>query len=231
MAKFCIHCGKKLEDGEVCNCRASQNVVANGNMGTDMLEVLKGMFARPIDTLKAYTDGKHFSLALILLGILAIVTALFTCSLVKNSADALFGSFGSASLYSMAMTQVEVSYLKVFFTALVVFIIFVFIYTGLLYLVNSVIFKGEKDFKKVFTMYGIVSVISSVTLLVSSIFMFVHFALGFIVLALGMLLNMVYTYKGIEFLGVKDQNKHGYIYLLTAVFYAIVLAILMLILS
>ena len=80
-------------------------------------------------------------------------------------------------------------------------------------------------------MYGIVSVISSVTLLVSSIFMFVHFALGFIVLALGMLLNMVYTYKGIEFLGVKDQNKHGYIYLLTAVFYATVLAILMLILS
>lgn len=231
MAKFCIHCGKKLEDGEVCNCQASQSVATGGNIGTDILEVLKGMFARPIDTLKAYTNGKHFSLALILIGIFAFVTALFTCSLVKNSADALFGSFGSASLYSIAMTQVNVSYLKVFFTALIVFIIFVFIYTGLFYLVNSIIFKGDKDYKKVFTMYGISSVVSSVALLASAIFMFVHITLGFIVLALGMLLNMVYTYKGIEFLGVKDENRHGYIYLLTTVFYAIALAIIMLILS
>ena len=53
-------------------------------------------------------------------------------------------------------------------------IAFTFIYTGLLYLVNSVMFKGDKSFKKVFTMYGVNSVITSATLLATAIFMFIR---------------------------------------------------------
>ncbi len=232
MAKFCIHCGKKLEDGEVCACQANtQTQVASDNIGTDMLEAFKGMFARPVDTIKTYSDGKHFPLALILTGIFAFVTALFTCSLFKAAADVTVSSFGSISMYAMTSSYVDIPYLKIFFIALVITIIFVFLYTGLLFLVNSIMFKGDKDYKKVFAMYGVNTIIASVALLVSAIFMFIHLVLGLTVLALGMILNVVYLFKGIEYLGVKNQNRHGYIYLITTIFYAIVLFVIMLILS
>ena len=92
-------------------------------------------------------------------------------------------------------------------------------------------FKGEKSFKKVFTMYGINSIITTTALLVAAIFMFIHPVLGFLIFLLGSTLNMVYIYKGIENLGVKDENKHGYIYLITTVFYGLVMFIISMILS
>lgn len=230
MAKFCIHCGKKLNEGEVCNCQASAPRVSS-NLGTSLSETLKGMFVKPIDTIKTYTDEKNFSLALILNGVFCLVVSLFVLSLVKNLTDVATSSMGGLTLYSLTSVAVQIPYLRIFFIVLVVAVASVFIYTGLLYLVNSVMFKGDKSFKKVFTMYGINTVITTAALLVSAIFMFVNVALGVFVYLLGATLNMVYMYKGIETLGVKDENKHGYIYLITTVFYIIVLFIISLIFS
>ena len=121
--------------------------------------------------------------------------------------------------------------MKIFFICLITAILFIFAYTGILYLVNSIIFKGDRSFKKVFSMYGVTSVIVTISLLVSSIFMFVNPVLGIVIFLLGSILNVVYILKGIEFLGVKDLNKHGYIYLITTVFYMIVLFIISLMFS
>ena len=230
MAKFCIHCGKKLKDGEVCDCMANVQVQTN-NLGTNLIDVLKGMFMKPIDTIKSYTDEKHFNLALVLVGILSLSTALFMMSLIKNVAEMATSSMGGLTLYAMTSVSSQIPYLQIFFIGLISVIAFAFIYTGLLYLVNSVMFKGERSFKKVFTMYGVNSVVTSVTLLVTAIFMFINVFLGLLVLVLGSMLNMVYVYKGIERLGVKDKNKHGYIYLITTLFYGIVLFIISLIFS
>ena len=230
MAKFCIHCGKKLKDGEVCDCMANVQVQTN-DLGTNLIDVLKGMFMKPIDTIKSYTDEKHFNLALVLVGILSLSTALFMMSLIKNVAEMATSSMGGLTLYAMSSVSSQIPYLQIFFIGLISVIAFAFIYTGLLYLVNSVMFKGERSFKKVFTMYGVNSVVTSVTLLVTAIFMFINVFLGLLVLVLGSMLNMVYVYKGIERLGVKDKNKHGYIYLITTLFYGIVLFIISLIFS
>lgn len=230
MAKFCIHCGKKLKDGEVCDCMANVQVQTN-DLGTNLIDVLKGMFMKPIDTIKSYTDEKHFNLALVLVGILSLSTALFMMSLIKNVAEMATSSMGGLTLYAMTSVSSQIPYLQIFFIGLISVIAFAFIYTGLLYLVNSVMFKGERSFKKVFTMYGVNSVVTSATLLVTAIFMFINVFLGLLVLVLGSMLNMVYVYKGIERLGVKDKNKHGYIYLITTLFYGIVLFIISLIFS
>ena len=230
MAKFCIHCGKKLKDGEVCDCMANVQVQTN-DLGTNLIDVLKGMFMKPIDTIKSYTEEKHFNLALVLVGILSLSTALFMMSLIKNVAEMAISSMGGLTLYAMTSVSSQIPYLQIFFIGLISVIAFAFIYTGLLYLVNSVMFKGERSFKKVFTMYGVNSVVTSVTLLVTAIFMFINVFLGLLVLVLGSMLNMVYVYKGIERLGVKDKNKHGYIYLITTLFYGIVLFIISLIFS
>lgn len=224
MAKYCIHCGKKLKESEVCNCQAAQEKKLEG-FGGDLLDVLRGMFFKPVDTLKTYSSEKYFNLSLILVGILAFISSLLVCSVVSNFADMYFG-YG-VSLYSAF--GYSIPYLRIFFIALVIFAANAFVYAGLLYLVNYYIFKGENDFKKVFAFYGVNSVILAVASLVSAIFLFVNFFLGVFVLVIGGLLNAIYTYKGIENLGVQDTNKHGYIYLLTTVFYAIVWFIILLV--
>ena len=230
MAKFCIHCGKKLEDGEVCNCQANTQARSDG-LGTDILDVVKGMFIKPVDTVKNYSNDKSFTLALILLGVCSVAISLFVLSFVKNLSDVVSSSVGGVSLYTIGMTRVQIPYMKIFFICLITAILFIFAYTGILYLVNSIIFKGDRSFKKVFSMYGVTSVIMTISLLVSSIFMFVTPVLGIVIFLLGSILNVVYILKGIEFLGVKDLNKHGYIYLITTVFYMIVLFIISLMFS
>ena len=44
--------------------------------------------------------------------------------------------------------------------------------------------------------------------------------------ALTSILNVVYSYHGLKFLGKNDENKYGYIYLLTnALFYVVIFII------
>ena len=57
MAKFCKKCGKKLEEGQVCDCQGvvsnQQPVVSNNTNGVDIneiinsyIEIVKGLFVR-----------------------------------------------------------------------------------------------------------------------------------------------------------------------------------------
>lgn len=224
MAKFCIHCGKKLKEGEVCNCQ--ENIkIDTSNLGNKILEIVKGIFINPIDTIKENGTATNFNMGLILSGIFALATSLFTLSLVKN-AYSLIGSMMGSSYYLLSSYSVEIPYFKIFIITLLATIALIFIFTGILYLVNSIIFKGKKDFKKIFTLYSVNSVIASIALVASAIFMYINVSLGLIIVLLGFILNMVYTYKSIEFMGVKDENKHGYIYLLTQVLYYIAILII-----
>ena len=61
MAKFCTNCGKKLKDGEVCNCKKVEISTKDFNSYmTSLLNVLKGMFVKPIDTLKSFIADSNF---------------------------------------------------------------------------------------------------------------------------------------------------------------------------
>ena len=231
MAKYCIHCGRKLKDGEVCTCQANVSVQTD-DMGSNLIDVFKGIFTKPIDTIKKYTDEKNFALSLLLVLVLAVSGALFVISLINNVSSMITSAMGGISMfYSSAPIMSDIPYLKIFFISLIMIVAFAFIFVALLYIVNSVIFNGEKNFKKIFSMYGVNTIITSITLLLSAIFMFVHVILGLALLALGSILNMVYVYKGIEYLGVKDENKYGYIYLITTLFYFIAIFIISLIFS
>ena len=64
MAKFCTKCGKKLEEGEVCNCQetsevledvtAAQPITPTVGAFDDFGSILKGSFTNPVSTIKNY---------------------------------------------------------------------------------------------------------------------------------------------------------------------------------
>lgn len=233
MAKFCTNCGKKLKDGETCDCKKTTQVSSN-EIVNDILDVTKGMFVKPIDTLKERTDEGNFNLSIILVGIMSLIAGLFGISMLKNLVSAVIGGastmagFGSNSyMANSIVSSIDLPYAKVFFTCLVIVFALSFVFAGLLYLVNTVMFKGEASFKKIYSLYGVTSIIMTASLVLSAVLLFVNVYIGLMVIGLGSLLSLVYTYHGIDFIYSKDENKNGYIYLITNVLYLIVIAIVL----
>ncbi len=220
MAKFCTNCGKKLKEGEKCDCTPA---VVNNEDVQKVIDICKGMFTKPIDTMKDFTKKTNFTLALILTGILSLIAGLFAMATLKN-AFSLMGF--NKSFYTYGSMPVNLPYGKVFFTVLILVFACSFIYSGILYLVNSKIFKREADFKEVYALYGVTSIVISAVMLISCILMFLNVYFALVIVSLGSILSTVYSYHGLKFLGEKEENKYGYIYLTTMVLFYIAIFVI-----
>ncbi len=216
-AKFCNKCGASFDKGTT-NIKVS---VDTEKMKANAIDLIKGLVLKPIDTFKKYGDEKNFNLSIVLIAILSFLTGLFVISLMKNAYALVMSSIGGfGSLYNPSSYNIEIPYFKFFFVTLFGTFALAFAFVGILYLVNTMIFKGKTSFKKMFVIYAVISVVVSASLLVSTILMFISFSLASIVLSLGLGLSAFYTYHLIKMIGPKDENKHGYIYVITmALFY------------
>ena len=76
MAKFCTKCGSKLVDGKCPNCENKKSEVpTTGFDMNEMIEVVKGMFTKPVDTIKEVVENENITISSILIGINAIIIA------------------------------------------------------------------------------------------------------------------------------------------------------------
>ena len=191
MAKYCTNCGKKLKEGEVCDCK--KDSVINNETTQKALDLVRGMIYTPIDTIKDFTKKSSFNLAMILVGVLSVITGLFVMSLCKNGLNYSL-QLAYSGLNSFLPQSIEIPYMKIFFTSLVSVFGLSFVYTFILYVVNTMIFKREADFKEVYSMCGACSIVSSLGVLASTILIFVNVSLGMIMFALTIILNIVYIY-------------------------------------
>lgn len=210
MAKFCTNCGKKLKDGEVCDCKKVEISTKDFNSYmTSLLNVLKGMFVKPIDALKSFIADSNFVLALIILLIAALSTSAMTLVLIKQ----LYGQIGllGGGMMGLALSSVEIPYVKIFFITLFVSIVVYFILAGMLYLVGSSILKGETTFKKIITLLASSSVVNIVGIILTTLIMLVSFKIAIVIFMISSLLYMFYLYQGMKFTFKIDENKLAYI--------------------
>lgn len=215
MAKYCTKCGKKLEEGKTCDCNKITKVASN-TLFSECLDIVKNFFKKPIDTLEENIDDSKLNSALVMIGFNAIAVGLFVIVVLKELFSSLMGlMMGFGSYNSMlglgTTTQMNIPYVKYFFIVIVVTIIITFLIALCSYLLAEKLFKGKTSIKKMITLFGFSSIISTASLLVASILSFVNVTLGIIVYAAGSLLNAYYNYKGLEFACDTDRNKLGYI--------------------
>ena len=242
-AQFCTKCGEKF--GAVKGGKSTAKTAkvtaddvkdvakeVTKEMTSEASNIIRDMVAKPVDTLKKYGEEKRFNLALVLVGIMSLLVGLFSIALLKNLYSALMdlvqsmygGLLGMASSYGQ---QAEIPYAKVFFISLIAAFALSFVFVGILYFVSNVLFKGKESFKKMYVIYGIVSIVVSATLLVSLVLSFLSIKFAAIVLSLGMALSSFYVFHMIKLVGPSDENKHGYIYVITtALFYVATYVIL-----
>lgn len=208
MAKFCTNCGKKLEEGQTCECTKTV-VASNGNLFNECLEIAKNFFKKPIDTLEENVDESKLTHAFIMLGVNGIAMGLFMMAIAKSLYSIMFAGYGS--LMSLAAAQVKIPYVKIFFITFVVTIIVECLITLCSYLLSDKLFKGNTNIKKMITLFGFSSIIMSAATIVAAILSFINIYIALFVIAAGSMLKTYYNYKGLEFACDTDINKLGYI--------------------
>lgn len=224
MTNFCPNCGKKLE-GKPCDCVKIIEPDIN-NIANEIKELLKNMFLKPIDTIKKNIKKEKFDISLILVIIMSLMAGLFCTAALKNSYELIFTSDSISNTSTINSSYENIPYAQTFFTVIIVVFALSFIFPSILHLVNTKIFKGKSSFKEVFNLFAINSIILSVSLLISAIFTFILPTFAIIILLLGLILNTVYMIMSIKFIGPKDENKYGYLSLVTTViFYFVILII------
>lgn len=233
MAKFCTKCGKKLEEGEVCNCTkkttkkavkkeevVQEEAIVNSATTTapvndylnQYLEVAKGIFTKPVDTMKKFAKSEHFTLGLIMIAVNCLVTILFVYLMVKEFAsnmniDAF--SIGVPRGYSSGVSISLEEMIKLFIMGFGGFASTAF----MLYVMASSVFKTKADMKQLFSLVGVCSVFLTVTTLVALVCLYLSTNLMVIVLAICGLFYLVHLYHGFLSITEIEKNKIGYAYI------------------
>lgn len=224
MAKFCTKCGSKLVDGKCPKCENKATEVATTFDFNELLTAVKGMFTKPIDTIKEIIETENITIAGILIAINAVIIALFCCLGSKE----LIGLFTSASgLSSLLSSSIEIPYARIFFTTLIIVLVTYAIVAGLFYLVSDKLFHGNSSYKKMITYLGITSTILTATVLGTIVLMYVSVQLMTLFLLCGITISNVYMIQGFQYVTDIDKNKVGYTY---GIVYLIILIITMFIL-
>lgn len=213
MAKFCTKCGKPLVDGKPCTC-SKENVKKEvlepskkfdfNECVNDYVQILKGMFTKPIDTIKNYASTKYFVVGIIALILSCIINGIFTYCFLSEVAN--------TNILSI-IAKTEVSFMRVFSYALIFSAIQYLILGLMIYLLTAKLFKDKTDWKTCFALLGVCSIFMTVATLVSIILIYLSFNVMFIVLAVVGLFYFLYLYHGLCEITEVDKNRIAFIFI------------------
>lgn len=221
MAKFCTKCGKKLEEGQKCDCDKKEKVeveveekeviTINNDMVNDYLNAVKGMFTHPVDTMKEYSKRSKFNLALIMIVINCIISGLFIYLFAKEGAVSLVSMVYGRSYSTIASSSMEVP-IKVFFIGTLLMAVYFLCFGGLLHFISSTICKKESDAKKIYALIGVTSIFTTITTIVAMIAMYINIWVAIIITTIAGVLYLLHLYHGFTELTKVDKNKIAYVF-------------------
>ena len=217
MAKFCTKCGKELIDGKECSCQKNskkvEEVTSSSSIVTELVDLVKGMFVSPIDTMKSFIQEKNLNNAFITLGASAIAIAIMICVLCKEMIGSIMDLMGISSSYmGMFDSNIEIPYAKIAIMSILIVVATYALIALIAYLISAKLFKSETSYKKMITWLGANAALMTVVYLVTTICILISLKLALIVYVVGGLLNTCYMYKGLKFACDTDENKLAYVY-------------------
>ena len=218
MAKFCTKCGKKLEEGEVCNCSANtvkaSTTASSGNVDinqgfNDYVNIIKGIFTHPSDTIKEYAKGDKFLLGIIAIVINCLISGVFFYFFIDKafgSAMGMFGGYGSL----MSSAGMSLPFGRIFFMGLLFMVFWFAVCALVLFVIANPILKDKMDIKTSFALVGVCSIFTTLTTVVALIFTFMSVKIAFIILLLGAIFYLTHLYQGLSDITSINKNKLVY---------------------
>lgn len=234
MAKFCVKCGKKLENEEVCNC-TTNNPEKTNNISSivhNIISLIKGMFVSPVDTIQSFIHENNFINALISIGISAVAgatTVYFLFARIISLIFYLLGLSGLSNIYnyyssSSSFRGFDIPYIKIIIITIISVIIFNALMVGIVYFIITKICKKEANYKVLTTWLGTSAGLLTVVYLIVSLCISMDlYYLAFIIYGLGNGLVICYQYKGLKFVSNIDENKVAYVFISALILSTIIL--------
>ena len=211
MTKYCTNCGKKLNEGETCEC--INNTKENSKEISDVLQqgvnIATSFINKPIDTAKKYLNGENFTLSIIFVAISSILASIFMLLSVKEVYSLFFNSFA----FGYDFLASEIPYFRVFMTTFVFTLGFYFLETLVLWLFIDKLTNKRIDYKKTFNIIGLLSIYNSIVILISILGIYVSIYIVLLLFIAALILNLTsLTLILKEFIKI-DVNKLPYIVL------------------
>ncbi len=240
MAKFCTKCGRKLEEGEVCECtkekkekglkeeKKEETIEKKEvtSLANDWLEtyiaMTKGILEKPITTIKKYAKKENAILSWIILGINSFFTVLFLYLFVKETTSNVSGFPFNDFTYSGYSMDFE-TVLKIFLTIMVGYASM----AGLLTFIGGILWKKEVNFNQIISVLAIPSTFTILTTLLSILLIYLSTKLMGIVLLISLILYLSNIYHGWMSTTTVDENKISYSYTGALVLTLFVVTVLM----
>lgn len=191
MAKFCTKCGKKLEEGTICDCQVNdvkQKAVVASNVNIDLKEssldcvnVFKKIFTKPVEAIKEFVCDNKFVAGIIMVVVAAITSGLYKIAALKSMySSSSAGSFNSGDFSSLlesalsgGLSSSEPEYLKEFFTSFGTSLVEYALIALLGYLIISKLFKGTATWKQMITAVAISVSVILVGNVINSVLVFI----------------------------------------------------------
>lgn len=203
MAKFCTNCGKKLDKNEVCDCKEKNHKIDidySGYLNT-LVDLVKGMFQKPIETMKNRYKSKDiiFSNGLLIGG--SIIFGLFVMLLLKETVGSLFG------FMSMTNLSFDFPYFRVLLTVTFLMLVTYYLITLILQLFIKYVFKKDVDYKYILNIISTISIYVTLASLISIILVFISLYLVYaLLLIVGILIIICLTFALKETVGLDDMK-------------------------
>ena len=226
MSKFCTKCGKELKDGQTCDCQKTTKATASSSTTTvdvkescmDCVNAVKGVFTKPVETIKDFVTDNKFISGIIMIVAAAIASGIYKIATLKSIYGSSTGSGFNANdlsdLFSSAMSGnlgTKPDYLKEFFNAFINHLAEYAFIALLGYVVVAFLFKGKASWKQMLSAVGISLSFIILGFLVNSILVFVDAeVVGYIrgyVSSFAYISSILFLYKGVEGVAEVDKNK------------------------
>ncbi len=221
MAKFCTKCGKKLEEGQVCDCSSNVSTPTQASAATsvdinqgfnDYLNIIKGIFTKPSDTIKEYARSDKFLLGIVAMVINCLISGLFFYFFIDKAIGNVMGMFmgGYGSLMSSA--GMSLPFGRIFFMGLLCMVFWFAICALVIFVVANPILKDKMDIKKTFALVGVCSIFTTLTTVAALIFTFISVKFAIATLLLGALFYLTHLYQGLNDVTNINKNKLVYVF-------------------
>lgn len=250
MAKFCIHCGKPLEEGEVCSCQQdtvenetpqqtadtenstsspindTTDNASNATKSNEFMEKLKLIFTKFTDYFKSPTNtvkdfaAKNDSIYGILMICINLIVVFLLMLILINSATNVLNSIPFISFFGGLLSD---SAFSIALMITVLFAAYYFAMAGMLTLTTKTMFKGNITFRESVSIVGVNAFINAFVLIGSVIIMQISPTLGAIVLYLGFLYSSLIEY--VSYIEMADIPSDKKVYALLISLVCVILAV------
>lgn len=246
MAKFCVKCGKPLEEGEVCSCQVQQPVqqattsqpivaqapvmqqpVAPSAAGIYLKRlwaVAIGIFKAPATMLQSFVAAGDIHVALGFIIAHALAFAIFLTVFFNNIGSRISNAMG---LYSSMLGSSSVSdsmkfpLVTIFFVTLLLTFGLACLFAAILLLFNKTVFKAETTYNHMLCVVSAKSIAVVPFMLVGILVAFISINWASFFVGAGILLAYFYVATALKGASAIDENKAIYTLFLSFVLFAI----------